>query len=63
MDLEKYLLSKLKFLHQQNEGTIDALEQAYVEGGIAQIEELWINVIKKPLPDKNLILGRNNARN
>lgn len=56
--VKKHLLSSLKRLHLLNEGTIDMLESAVIEGGIIEIEMLWREFLKEDPPNKLKVLER-----
>lgn len=51
-DLREYLANQLRMLHQEAEGLIDTLEIAIVQGGIGQLETLWVEYIDGTPPNK-----------
>ena len=57
--LRQKLLQGLKRLHLMNEGTIDMMDSAIIEGGIVELEMLWTDLLGEDAPDKMKVLGRN----
>ena len=60
--IRQYLTSSLKRLHLTNESTVDMLESAVVEGGIIEIEMMWIQLLGEDPPNKLTVLGRDKTK-
>lgn len=54
--IREYLLKNLRMLHLENQGAIDILDCAVLEGSIVQLEMAWKDLLGEDPPSKENIL-------